>query len=166
MDLFEALLAAKMAGGSTPEPTLVEKSITANGSYQASADDADGYSAVTVNVPEGAKLGTMTVSSGTFTPDKPVIAGMTNNYIFIFFEIDYLSGATITVSGLNIQKGTTFNKIIESVRYTPSAASPYNMINTSGVLSATINDDGSFSFYGYYGRDVYYAAIFEITPPS
>ena len=33
-----------------PEPTLITKSITANGTYSASADNADGYSQVTVNV--------------------------------------------------------------------------------------------------------------------
>lgn len=35
-----------------PEPTLVTKSITANGTYTASADNADGYSQVTVAVPQ------------------------------------------------------------------------------------------------------------------
>lgn len=34
-------------------PTLVTKTITANGTYNASSDNADGYSQVTVNVPTG-----------------------------------------------------------------------------------------------------------------
>lgn len=34
-----------------PEPTLITKSITENGTYNASADNADGYSSVEVNVP-------------------------------------------------------------------------------------------------------------------
>ena len=34
-----------------PDPTLIEKSITANGEYVASSDNADGYSSVSVNVP-------------------------------------------------------------------------------------------------------------------
>jgi hypothetical protein len=34
-----------------PEPTLISKSITANGNYSASADNADGYSSVNVDVP-------------------------------------------------------------------------------------------------------------------
>ena len=33
-----------------PDPTLIEKTITANGEYAASADDADGYSKVIANV--------------------------------------------------------------------------------------------------------------------
>ena len=38
----------KQSGGSA---TLITKSITANGTYNASADNADGYSSVTVNTP-------------------------------------------------------------------------------------------------------------------
>jgi hypothetical protein len=34
-----------------PEPTLISKSITANGTYNASDDNADGYSSVSVDVP-------------------------------------------------------------------------------------------------------------------
>lgn len=34
-----------------PEPTLISKNITANGTYTASSDNADGYSSVSVNVP-------------------------------------------------------------------------------------------------------------------
>lgn len=44
------------------EPTLVEKNITANGTYNASDDNADGYSKVTVNV------------SGSHTPSVSVNA--------------------------------------------------------------------------------------------
>lgn len=46
-----------ISGGSTP--TLITKSITANGTYNASSDNADGYSSVTVNVSGG--------SSGKYT---------------------------------------------------------------------------------------------------
>lgn len=38
-------------GGGSSSPTLVTKEITANGTYTASNDSADGYSSVTVNVP-------------------------------------------------------------------------------------------------------------------
>ena len=41
---------AVSGGGSSPAPTLIEKSINQNGTYSASDDEADGYSKVTVNV--------------------------------------------------------------------------------------------------------------------
>ena len=46
-------------------PTLITKSITANGTYNASSDNADGYSSVTVNVSGG---GGLVYETGTWTP--------------------------------------------------------------------------------------------------
>ena len=46
-------------GGST----LITKSITANGTYAASGDNADGYSSVTVDVPSRVAIGTFTGST-------------------------------------------------------------------------------------------------------
>ena len=50
MDMFDVLMAKSLSGGGGAAPTLITKNITANGSYAASDDDADGYSAVTVDV--------------------------------------------------------------------------------------------------------------------
>lgn len=57
MNYYELMKAAAIAGSGggtpTPPPVLIEKSVTQNGTYSAEEDDADGYSAVTVNVPTG-----------------------------------------------------------------------------------------------------------------
>lgn len=45
--------------------TLIEKSITENGEYNASSDNADGYSKVNVNIPLGLEYET-----GTYTPTE------------------------------------------------------------------------------------------------
>lgn len=45
------------ASGTKGEATLIEKEITANGEYPASADGADGYSKVVVNVAGGSSGG-------------------------------------------------------------------------------------------------------------
>ena len=50
MTLFDYILAKKVGGGGS---TIVPKTITANGTYNASADNADGYSPVIVNVSGG-----------------------------------------------------------------------------------------------------------------
>lgn len=57
---FVSAINAISGGGSTP--TLITKSIIANGTYSAEDDSADGYSEVTVNVPSGAS----NVVTGTF----------------------------------------------------------------------------------------------------
>jgi hypothetical protein len=62
-DLHDLLIAGRLLGGSggspAPQPALITKSITANGTYSAADDSADGYSAVTVAVPlDNAYFGT------------------------------------------------------------------------------------------------------------
>lgn len=52
-DLYDLAFAKALSGGGgspAPTPTLIAKTITANGSYDPADDDADGYSSVTVNV--------------------------------------------------------------------------------------------------------------------
>lgn len=61
-------------GGSA---TLITKSITANGTYNASSDNADGYSSVTVNVSGG---GGVEYETGTYTPTEN-IASPTINFV-------------------------------------------------------------------------------------
>ena len=50
--------------GTAVEKTLTTKSITANGTYAASSDEADGYSSVTVNV-SGSSMNVQTAQSTT-----------------------------------------------------------------------------------------------------
>lgn len=53
-DLYDLAFAKALSSGGgspAPTPTLITKTITANGSYNAASDNADGYSRVTVNVP-------------------------------------------------------------------------------------------------------------------
>lgn len=45
-------MASKILLIPTPQPMLITKSITANGTYNASDDSADGYNEVTVAVPQ------------------------------------------------------------------------------------------------------------------
>ena len=54
--------------GTAPSPTLITKSITANGTYNASSDNADGYSSVTVSV-SGSGSG-LVYESGTWEPSQ------------------------------------------------------------------------------------------------
>ena len=57
--------------GTAPSPTLITKSITANGTYDAEDDDADGYSSVTVSVSGGGGNG-LVYETGTWTPSEDI----------------------------------------------------------------------------------------------
>lgn len=64
-------------------PTLTTKSITANGTYNASSDNADGYSSVTVNVSGGGT--SAQIATGSVTGD-----GTTTLAISCNFEPDFI----------------------------------------------------------------------------
>ena len=53
LNFYDAILGAETigGGGGGSEPVLVSKSITANGTYDPADDNADGYSSVSVDVP-------------------------------------------------------------------------------------------------------------------
>ena len=51
MSFYHALLGKALYGGGGSEPVLISKTITSNGTYDASDDNADGYSSVSVSVP-------------------------------------------------------------------------------------------------------------------
>ena len=62
MNFFDILLAKKEAGGG--DAVLKQKTVTQNGTYNASSDSADGYSKVTVSVPASAvDTGTKSIST-------------------------------------------------------------------------------------------------------
>ena len=65
-DLFDMAVAAKLAGGGGGSaPVLHELGVRANGTYNASDDNCDGFSKVTVNVPADTKAITV-VQNGVY----------------------------------------------------------------------------------------------------
>ena len=95
----------------TGDATLGEKTITANGVYNDSADDLDGYSKVTVNVPTGgATLQSKSVSytpsvsaqSDTVTPDSGY-DGLSS----VAVSVAAMPRATISEIGADITADTT-----------------------------------------------------------
>lgn len=80
----------KLGGGGGSSPVLVTKSITANGTYNASSDNADGYSSVTVNVAGGGSvLDTKITSAGTYTDYDPWNANSASKNNFTYVHGDY-----------------------------------------------------------------------------
>ena len=105
------------------ESVLTTKSITANGTYTASSDSADGYSSVTVNVPTG----TPTIQSLTVNPS-------TTQQTFDASGVDGYKPVTVnampsgTAGTPTATKGTVSN---HSVSVTPSVT------NTTGYITGS-----------------------------
>jgi hypothetical protein len=73
--LFAAKLMGSSGGSPAPEPTLITKSITANGTYNAASDNADGYSAVSVEVPEKVLTTKTITENGTYAASSDGVDG-------------------------------------------------------------------------------------------
>lgn len=107
------------SGGSTPA-TLITKNIFSNGTYNASSDNADGYSSVTVSV--SPNVGTKEISAnGTYNASSDSLDGYSqvvvnvqptgNDYIDIFDESTTISfsasnGCTVRGSFVDDKVGT------------------------------------------------------------
>lgn len=53
MSMIKTIAVAQAIGGGGEAPVLVSKTVTENGIYAASTDNADGYRSVTVALPSG-----------------------------------------------------------------------------------------------------------------
>ena len=108
------------ATGTAAGATLVTKSITANGTYSAEDDDADGYSEVTVNVSGGDEKavivspGTIQTTSSTYKILYRFTINKTGTYKVSWMAIRYATsgsgyGTQLRVNSTIIDTYTTFN---------------------------------------------------------
>lgn len=76
-------------GGGGGSATLITKSITQNGTYNASSDSADGYSEVDVNVPSGSQLNllySLNQSQGGAWVNTDITASDYDKFVFVSSE--------------------------------------------------------------------------------
>ena len=129
MNFYDVLAAEKWGGGSpAPEPVLIAKTITANGTYSAADEGADGYSEVTAAVPE---LPVIFVKS---------IKSLGNSIIVtdIVPEYDWETHIDINI-GDNISGGTASGYLFCSMSYTDN-------VNT-GAYAIGFNIQNKVQFY-------------------
>lgn len=117
--------------GSGADATLKEKTITANGTYNATSDDADGYSKVTVNVNASTEEKSIT-ANGTYTPSsgKVGFSKVTVNVNQSTETKSITSNGTYTPSSgkigfskvtVNVNQSTETKSITANGTYTPSS---------------------------------------------
>lgn len=103
----------------SPAATLIEKTVSANGTYNATSDSANGYSSVTVNVPTGAEPFEVTITiigaGDSFTSDKTyseIMAAINADSKVVFTLISGAQTATSSGYYVYINENDASNKII------------------------------------------------------
>ena len=129
-DGFVSAVQSIPSGGGS---TLITKSITANGTYAASSDNADGYSSVTVAVPS--KLVT-----GTFTGE---IAGAAMDITLDYSGNGYPVAALIYPSDGPYKQGSTWYTTVQK-----SAIGIYSMVKQEIGTTPSYSNAGT-NDYGY-----------------
>ena len=184
-NLAELVVNVSGGGGGT----IVSKSITANGTYDASADNADGYSPVTVNVPSMTLLGSATLTvnttsttassagtiacgSGAFTKDDVIFvhirgqSGKRNGYFYgsdtIFINHQKANGSTTTFSAPAVE----YIRVSSSGAYTTATGS-------YGVYGYSINSSGTVTIRQRYNssntltiNDKFDVYVYKLTLPN
>ena len=115
MDLHERLKAAKIvnAGGGGEPPVFVEKTVTENGTYIALDDEVDGYSKVTVDVPNRVSDLIDLIERHIVSLDIP--DGVTKIGEFAFADCTRLKNVTIPSSVTSIANNAFDNTFIRTI---------------------------------------------------
>lgn len=169
-DGFSQVIVNAGGGGS---PTLTTKTITVNGTYNASSDNADGYSSVTVNVPTGSTINnqnksvTPTESQQSITADSGYtgLGTVTVNGIpfdYVGSGIDQLDSSDLTVSEatVTVPAGYYENGASKSVATmtlpTSAAASATSGYTSKATISRSTSDQYINIAPGYNSAGGYY----------
>ena len=116
------------------QPTLITKSITANGTYNASSDNADGYSTVDVDVP----------NTYTASDEGKVVSNGS------------LVSQTATSTNVNGTINTTLNNSVTVNVPTYSSADNGKVIQNGSLVSQTSASDSTINTNGTYDYDTTY----------
>lgn len=132
-------------GGSA---TLVTKSITSNGTYEATDDNADGYSEVTVAVPQGLIIPAgMAYYNGYLLPQIPEISGRQYTWIRDNDQNDTYDLVLGTGVWYSISGATVDNWRLAHSAYTTDGSFQYS-IPRDGTATDWGESITSFNYYG------------------
>lgn len=129
---------------SVAEANIISKSITANGTYNASSDNADGYNPVTVNVPESVIVSKSITANGTYNASSDNADGY--NPVTVSVPAPVMLSGTSDPTTIQGNDGDTYIKYILGipVALKTSIIGGYNggaplkcYIDNNLVLSAT-----------------------------
>lgn len=131
------MLGGKALVASEGSATLITKSITQNGTYNALSDNADGYSSVTVNVPNPSS-GTLSITeNGTYNVTNYASAEV--NVSKYGATIDDILG-NVTTAGLLQHPATNCNLVFTNVKNVNAYVLAYEFYHNTAIKSASFPD--------------------------
>ena len=160
MNNFDVLLGMKLGGGGGSS-TLVEKTITANGTYNPADDNADGYSSVTANVPN-----TYTLSDEGKVVDNGALVSQTSRQIISNNTYNTTLNNEVVVNVPNTYDLADEGKVVSSGALVSQTAYSSTIV-TNGTYDTTLNNSvtvdvpptpaetKSVVFYDYDGTVLY-----------
>lgn len=160
---------------SVAEATIISKSITANGTYNASADSADGYNPVTVAVPIKTIVSKSITANGTYNASADSADGY--NPVTVNVPAHNTLSGTTDPTSLQGDNGDTYIKYTDNVSFNMSysVTGGYNggavlvctcnnteIIRAIGTSPYNLDYDIKTGSYTYCGKEL----TIEIIPPA
>ena len=121
----------RYGGGESTPPVLINKTINANGTYNASSDNADGYAQVTVDINAARTLLWSGSSSGNVSVDL-------SSYDWVYIVVTGGSALLLQVGGSTGYVGLINNHMVDQVLRTFGTARGYKA-TSSGITAETVN---------------------------
>jgi len=151
----------KVGGGGGGSSVIVSKSITQNGTYNASADSADGYNPVIVNVSGGGEYVDLTSFDNYFNRNTttPTVTHENTNEISLSFTDQNAQGYELASFGVDLNKGIYIAEITADVDKNTGLATQY----TWGIYSANATSGASLSSNNPYSERAYNTYVPFIT---
>ena len=146
MNYYDIILAKKLSGGGGGgSATLIDKNINANGTYNASSDNADGYKKVVVSVPNSYSAGDegKVVSSGALVSQSSATYTSNNTY-----DTTLINSVTVNVSGSSspIQLIDTIS-VTENVRAVNIDLTPYSSYDVVFIFEKFTLSASDYLYY-------------------
>ena len=149
---------AGAASGGGSSPTLVTKTITVNGTYNASSDNADGYSSVTVNVSGG---GTPSATAHTIYFE---FADSTNTTLTGYWNDSFISSAITATTPTTYNNKTVTLAQLDNVTWYEPANIP---IGVELIDYTKVTDDYAIGSNGEpYEAEWFCATDYTVIDPS
>lgn len=148
----------KIERQTTTSATLITKTITVNGTYSASDDDADGYSSVTVNVPSGGSSKNVQTAQSTTRRNNTALGSVASLTCSTAGTYDvYWSCARSSTSG------TWGSQLyINGTAYGTENTTFSNHVQTNHLTGVTIPANATVAVYGR-SRSGYYIYVPQLT---